>query len=115
MYTVTHDLLSAKAGEPVRIVFTVTDQDGAAVTLTGAAASYKIARGAGEAALLSKTQGNGITLSGNSATVEFSTGDIQDSNNQQLYGEFLGQLKITKSGDGLYVAEGPLLIERIIA
>lgn len=114
MYTVTHELLIAKAGEPVRIIFTVTDQNGAAVTLSGASAAYKIARGAGEAAILTKTDSSGITLSGNTATVEFSTGDIKDADSAQLFGEFIGQLKITKSGDGLYVAQGPLLIERVI-
>ena len=115
MYTVTHDLLSAKAGEPVRIVFTVTDQHGIAVTVSGASASYKIARGAGETALLTKTDASGITLSGNNVTVEFATDDIRDASDAQLYGEFLGQLHITKAGSGLYVAEGPLLIERVIA
>ncbi len=114
MYTVTHELLSAKVGEPVSIVFTVTDQNGSAVTLSGATAAYKIARGTGDTALLTKTDGSGITLSGNTATVAFNTNEVKNAQDQQLYGEFLGQLKITKSGDSLYVAEGPLLIERVI-
>lgn len=115
MYTVMHELLAAKSGEPVRIVFTVTDQNGSAISLAGASADYKIARGAGDTALLAKTSPTGITLSGNTATVEFLTSDIKDTNDNPLFGEFLGQLKITKGGDGLYVAEGPLLIEPVIA
>lgn len=115
MYTVTHDLLAAKAGEPVRIVFTVTDQNGGAVTLDGATAAYKIARGAGEPALMTKTESDGIELSGNTATIDFLSSDIKDAQNNQLYGEFLAQLKITKSGDGLYVAQGAILIEPVIA
>lgn len=115
MYTVAHELLAAKSGEPVRIVFTVTDQNGSAVSLAGASAAYKIARGAGDAALLTKTNPSGITLSGNTATVEFLTSDIRDAAGNPLFGEFLGQLKITKGSDGLYVAEGPLLVEPVIA
>jgi hypothetical protein len=113
MNTLTHALLRAKAGEPVSLVFTVTDRDGDPVSVESATAAYKIARRAGDAALLTKTQEAGITLSGNVATVDFSTGELLQSGNQ-LLGDFFGQLKITKDGDGIFVAEGPITVEPVI-
>jgi hypothetical protein len=109
MYTTVHSLISAKAGERVKITFTVTDRAGAAVSLSGASALYRIARRAGDAALLTLTSGAGITLSSNTAAVEFDTGDLED------LGDFLGQLTVTKAGDTLVVAEGPVSVAPVIA
>ena len=114
MYTVTHSLLRAKAGEPVRLSVTVTDKSGTAVDLTGASAVYKIARHAGDTALLTITDANGITLSGNIATVDVNTADLKNSS-VQLLGDFFGQLQITQNGDSLFVAEGPLCLDPVIA
>lgn len=113
MYTVTHPLISAKSGEPVRITFTITDQAGNAVSMTGASATYKIARQADDAALLTKTSPTAITLSSNTAAVNFNTGDLLDGSTP-LLGDFIGQLTITKSGDSLVVAEGPLHVSPVI-
>ena len=113
MYTITHSLIETHSGEPVKIVFTVTDQAGAAVSVAGANATYKIARRPGGAALLTKTELDDITLSSNTATVEFSTTELDDGD-ELLIGDFFGQLKITKNGDGLIVAEGPLYVAPVI-
>lgn len=105
MHTVTHAPLSAKTGEPVRIVFTVTDLAGEAVALDGADAVYRLARRAGEAAILEVSSPDGIMLGGNTAEVEFDTNDIADAGGP-LTGDFTGQLTVTKDGAGLVVAEG---------
>ncbi len=65
-------------------------------------------------ALLTKTDTDGITLSSNTAEVAFNTGELSDSG-AGLIGDFFAQLKITKDGDSLIVAEGPLHIAPIIA
>lgn len=113
MYTITHELIKTHSGEPVKIIFTVTNQSGSAVTVAGAEATYKISRRDGNAALLTKTGGGGITLSSNTAIVEFNTGELTDGG-ELLLGDFFGQLKITKNGDGLVVAEGPLHVAPVI-
>lgn len=113
MYTISHSLIETHSGEPVKIIFTVTDQLGAPVTVVGATATYKLARRSGEAALLTKTQADGITLSSNTAIVEFNTASLLDGASA-LLGDFFGQLKITKDGDTLVVAEGPLYVASVI-
>jgi len=113
MYTITHRLIETHSGEPVKITFTVTDQSGAPVTVAGAAATYKIARRPGETALLAKTEADGITLTSNTAIVEFSTDELLDGATP-LIGDFFGQLHITKNGDGLVVAEGQIYVAPII-
>lgn len=113
MYTVTHSLLRAKTGEPVKITFSVKDQNGNAVIVTGATATYKIARRIGETALLTKTDADGITLDNDTAVVEFNASELVDGATP-LLGDFFGQLKIVKSGLGLIVAEGPLSIGAVI-
>ena len=114
MYTVVHPLVETHTGEAVRLVFTVTDQAGTAVSLSGASAIYKIARHAGDAALLVKTETAGIALSGNTATVSFNTSELT-SGGAALLGDFFAQLQVTKSGDSLIVAEGPLSVAPVIA
>ena len=113
MYTVTHGLISAKTGETVQVTFTVTDGSGNAVSVEGAAATYKIARRAGDTAILAKTEAEGISLVSNMAIVEFDTGDLADAEGA-LLGDFFAQLTITKDGDGLVVSEGPLHVSPVI-
>ncbi len=114
MHSIKHNLISAKSGEPVNIVFTITDQNGLAVPVDGAEATYKIARHADEPALVTKTQTAGITLSGNIASVTFNTAELA-AEGSPLRGVFFAQLKITKNGDGLIVAEGPIQIDPVIS
>jgi hypothetical protein len=109
MYTQVHAPLSAKAGEGVRIIFTVTDRNGAAVALDGAEAAYRLARRAGEAALLEVTEGAGILLDGSTATVEFSTEGLPEAG-----GDFIGQLTLTLDGQALVAAEGVVTISPVV-
>lgn len=77
MSVLTHSLIKTFSGDAVQITFTLKDKAGNTVSVVGASATYKIARRAGDTALL---------------------------------GDFIGQLKITKSGDSLIVAEGLIVI-----
>jgi len=113
MHTVTFDEITAHAGEPVQITFTVTNQSGTAVSLAGAAATFKIARTENSAAIATKTESAGIVLSGNAAVVSFNTNELV-SGASQLLGDFFAQLKITKSGDSLVAAEGRLHVKPVI-
>lgn len=113
MYTTQHTRLSVKSVEPVQIIATVVDRTGSAVALAGATATYKIARKVGDDALLSKSQGNGITFSTNIATVDFLASDVEESG-EQAYGDFWGQLTITLNSDTLVVLEGPITINKVV-
>lgn len=113
MYTATHSTLRANASEPVRITYTITDNSGNTVSLSGASAILRIARKKGDSHLVQKTGGD-IELSGNTAIVSFNTGELVDENDQQLLGDFMMQLFITKSGDTLVVAEGRLEVGPVI-
>mgnify|MGYP003387352246 CR=1 FL=1 len=117
MDTALHDRFTAKAGEPVRLIFNVVDQDGNAVTLTDISAVYKIARRAGQSAIMTLTQEDaGITVSGSTVTVEYNTEDVNDGSTDavQFYGLFFDQLQITEDDDALYVCEGEFVIEQVI-
>jgi len=113
MHTTVFDTIVTHAGEPVSITFTITNQSGQAVNVDGATATFKIARQPGGTALLTKTQGSGITLSGNTAVITFSTSGLVDGG-AQLIGDFFAQLKITKSGDSLIAAEGRIQVDAVI-
>ena len=114
MYTATHNQNTASVGEKVRITFTIKDEAGAIVDVSSSTAAYKIARRKGDVALLTKTNIAGITLSGNTAIVEFNTNEVLASEEQAL-GDFVDQLAITKAGDTLYVSEGIITIEPVIS
>lgn len=114
MYTVTHDPIEVNAGEAVSITFTVVDQAAVAVSVATATASYKIARKKGDTAILTKTQAAGITLASNTAVVAFDTASLVNADADQLYGEFIGQLTITKDGFDLVVAEGTISVAPVV-
>lgn len=111
MYTVRHEPLEAHTGEPVEIIFDVTDnaKPPQPVLVEGATATYKVARRQGGTALMTLTEINGITLSGNTATVEFDVDDIGRT------GDLFGELKITKDGVPLVVGDGRLHIIKTIS
>lgn len=115
MYTVKHELLLTKFGESVELRFTVTDRNGEAVDLSvpGVFAVYKVGRNAVSAAVMTKTESSGITFDGNIAIVNFTTDEITEEEVQTSI-TYLGQLKITKGGDTLYVAEGNIRIDPVI-
>ena len=109
MYTTIFAQEIAKVGEQVCITFTIKDNSGAAVLVTGLAASFKISRRAGDTAFLSLTQVAGITLTGSTAVVLFNTNTVLVGTVQAL-GDLFAQLSITKAGNTLYVAEGIITI-----
>jgi hypothetical protein len=113
MYTVTHPPISAKTGENVRIVFTITDRLGAAVDVADAQATYRLARRAGDEVLLEKTETDGIMLASNTASVEFGADELADADGP-LTGDFIGQLAVAKDGDRLVVAEGTVSISAAV-
>ena len=113
MQTSLHPLIETHTGEDVEIAFHVTDGAGNDVDLGAATASYKIARRAGDAAVLTKTNGSGITLSDNTATVAFNTAELADGDTP-LLGDFFGQLTLTIGGVTLVVAEGPIAVDPVI-
>lgn len=113
MFTAKHDHFVCKVGEPVRLTFNVTDRAGEAVTVAGANAVYKIARELGDAALLTKTVGAGVSLSGSQVVVSFLVSEIQE-NAAQAIGLFRDQLRVTKDGDDLVVANGSFTVEAVL-
>ena len=113
MQTSLHALIETHTGEDVELAFHVTDGAGGDVDLAEASASYKIARRAGDAALLTKTNGNGITLEGAAATVSFNTSELA-AEDAPLLGDFFGQLTLTIGGVTLVAAEGPIAIAPVI-
>ena len=112
MYITTHDQNIASIGEPVKIVFTVTNAAGEDEDVSTASAAYKIARRKGGAAFLTKTDASGITLAGNKATVEYNTNEVLSSETQVI-GDLIDQLAITKDGNTLWVSEGIMTIELV--
>lgn len=113
MHTAVHPPMAAKTGEPVEIIFTVTDRNGDAVDIAGAEAVYRIGRRAGEVAILEVSSPEGIMLAANTATVMFDTGDIADAEGA-LLGDFFAQLLVTLDGAGLVVAEGVLTVTSVL-
>lgn len=113
MYTVFHAQVTAKVGEPIRIVYTVKDNAGATVDVSsGVTGTYKIARRAGEAALLTLT--TELIFSGSTVTVAYNTNQVLSSTVQCL-GDFFDQLKLVKTGDTLYICEGIVTIDPVIS
>lgn len=108
-----HPLIQTHSGEDIQLAFHVADAAGNALDISGASAQYKIARRAGDAALLTKTAENGITLSGHIATVSLNTAALASAGVPQI-GDFWGQLTLTLDDITLVVAEGPLSVAPII-
>jgi len=114
MHINPHPLIRTHSGEDIVLAFHVTDAAGVALDLTEAAATYKIARRAGESALLVKTQEDGIVLSGGTATVSLNTAALA-ADGQPLIGDFWGQLTLSLNGATQVAAEGPLAVAPVIA
>lgn len=113
MHISPHSLIRTHSGEDIALAFHVTDGDGAALDVSGAQASYKIARRAGEAALLVKTHAAGIDLSGATATVSLNTAELTQEGQPQT-GDFWGQLTLTLGDTTLVIAEGPFSVAPVI-
>lgn len=115
MHTHIHGNIEARSGEPVEIVFNVTDKDGNTADLTLATAEYRLARRAGDAALLTRSSAaeGGIAMDGSTVTVTIDTTALMHAGAAML-GDFFGQLRITLDGRTLVVAEGPVSIAPVI-
>lgn len=115
MYTHIHGNIETRSGERAELVFSVTDKDGNAADLTDAAAEYRLARRAGDTALLTchSEIGGGITIADNIVTVSFDTGTLTQAG-KALLGDFFAQLRITVDERTLVVAEGPISIAPVI-
>jgi hypothetical protein len=108
-----HPLIQTHSGEDIQLAFHVTDASGTALDISNAVASYKMARRAGDAALLVKTENDAITRIGHIVTVSLNTADLEAAG-QPLIGDFWGQLTLTLDGVTLVVAEGPLSVAPVI-
>lgn len=115
MHTRIHPPIDIRSGETADLFFSVTDADGAGVDLAGASAEYRLARRAGERALLTLHSGEngGIALAGEVATVSLDTNVIVQ-NGKPLLGDFFGQLRLTLGERTLVVAEGVLCLHPVI-
>ena len=103
-----HDDIDGRIGDDVVIIFTVRDRNGNLVSLTGATATYKLAPKGSYNAVLELEDGDGITLSGSTASIEFNLEDLDED------GNYLGQLRITKDGKSMVSAEGLLIVSPLI-
>lgn len=115
MHTAIHPLVEVRSGEIFTLVFNITDAAGQAVDLTDAAAEYRIARRAGECALvtLESSPAGGIIFTESAAHVGIDTAQLQ-SGSAPLLGDFFGQLRLTIGGQTLVAAEGPFCIHPVI-
>lgn len=115
MFTHIHGNIETRSGETAELIFNVTDKDGNAADLAGAAAEYRIARRAGDAALLTCTSAadGGIVIDDNAVTVTLDTAALTQDEKPML-GDFFAQLRITVGGRTLVAAEGPISILPVI-
>jgi len=100
--------LTYYTGDDVRIKYITTTNAGADFDLTGAEVEYRIAANPSGRAILTKDDEDGITIEGNTATVEFNADDLG------VTGRLYGQLHVTIDGRGMIVAQTELnIIKRI--
>ena len=116
MYTTRFPQQFAKAGEELQMTFNITDDSGTPLNVDGATATLKLARLAGDPAIVTYTDTDGVTLSGSTAVGLIKTADLldDDSPQNQLFGDFSAQLKIVKASQPLYVAEGLICVDAVI-
>ncbi|HRJ66925.1 MAG TPA: hypothetical protein PLW48_07280, partial [Alphaproteobacteria bacterium] len=115
MHTAIHPLIDVRSGERFEIIFSVNDGAGAAITLDGAGAEYRLARRAGERALISLNSNaeGGITLAGSTAHITVDTAELS-AGGKPMLGDFFGQLRLSIGGQTLVAAEGPICIHPVI-
>ena len=100
----------AWVGDSVRWIFNVKDGARRDKDVTGGTATLRIAVNAGDAALVEKTESDGITLEDTQVICEFNTLEIVADGDVQVTGLVNVQLRLTLGGDSEMVAEIPLLI-----
>lgn len=90
-------------GEDLKLVFKAKNANGEEVDLTGADITFKAVQTncGNTTALMSKSVGSGITISGSEATVLMNVDDLGET-----YTTFNAQLVITKTGKSVVAAKG---------
>lgn len=102
------DDVEATLGDDIEIAFTVKDRNDDLVDLTGATATFRVAKKGSTSHILEKTETDGITFASSVATVALNTEDLDCT------GVFIGQLRITKSGKAMVAAEGEIRVGSLI-
>jgi len=112
MHTAIHPLIETHSGTRITIVFNVRDAAGNLLDLEEASAEYRLARRAGERALMSLGSGGGgaILIEGSAVHITLDTTDLPGG----ALGDFFGQLRLTIGGQTLVAAEGPLCVHPVI-
>jgi hypothetical protein len=96
------------------LIFAVRDENGDTVNLTGASATFRLARHQNTPMILEKTLGDGIVIVGHEVKVSFNASEVEIAGTA-LKGDFVDQLVITKGGKSICVSEGRITIEPLIA
>jgi len=99
------------SGDDKSIAVTVTDPDGAAVTLTGATATWALATAPGAAPLVTKTSGDGeIAIGGDDANVVTVT--LEPADTATLGGVYLHELQLVDGANKTHtVYQGTLYVQ----
>jgi hypothetical protein len=108
MSEIKFDDIECRYKDDIQIAFSVVDRNGAAVTVAGGTATFRIARRGSAAQVIEYTETDGITLSGSTATVAFNSVDLDAA------GDYVGQLRITKSGLSMVSSEGEIKVLPLI-
>ena len=99
------DIISMDAGDDLNIVYTVQDETGAALGLTGSSVTWKaLVSGTTTAAVSKATGGSGITLTTPGSGVL--TVDLDPSDTSSLSGTFVIEGKITDASSNVYTFTG---------
>lgn len=103
--------ISMYAGESLEIEILVTNDAGAAKDLTGATIAWKLARGPGSTAMVSKSTGAGIAIT-NAASGIF-TVSLSPADTESLHGRYYHEARVTDSGGKeSVITVGTVLIQK---
>lgn len=99
------------AGDAAELAIELTDEEGAALDLSGASLSWTLARSPfAESSVLSKTSGDGIAVEGSTATVSLTGAETAG-----LLGDYWHQLVVTDAqGNPSTVATGIITVRKRI-
>lgn len=103
-----HQNAELYAGDSAELEIALTDEEGAALDLSGATLAWKLARTPHAAAEVSKASGSGISISGSTATVA-----LDDTETADLLGDYWHQLVVTDaSGNVSTLATGTITFRK---
>lgn len=101
--------LEVYQGEGKSLVFTVVDENGAAIDITGATVTWRLAKIAAAGSLLEKTVGSGIVLTTPGSGILTVTLDAADTSGR-VAGEYIQELTVTLSAVPSK-SQGPFIIK----